>query len=218
MSIASSGGLPNNAYGIPVAALVSPVNGAIASSLGAPGIPGVSAVETESQKPTYSYATSGFTVASTPSDILTIAGSASVTARIKRIAISGTSTAPGTMVFALTRRSTANSGGTSTSPTILKHDISSPAAASVVQLYTANTTTLGTTTGIVHNARVLTASTVGVTTSGRSVVWDFTNRNEEALVLRGAADIIAINGGGATVPGSGSFDFDILWTEEPAGV
>lgn len=218
MTITTTGGLPNNAYGANIGSIVSPVTGGIAVQLSAPGAPGINAVETESQKATYAYATASFTLAATPTDILTLAGSASVVTRIKRISVFGISTAPGTLPISIVRRSTANSGGTSTSPTIMKHDISSATASTVVQLYTANTTTLGTTTGIIHNGRIVTASTVGVTTSGQALVWDFTVRNDEALVLRGAADIIAINGNGATVPGGGSFDLDVEFTEEPIGV
>lgn len=208
---------PINTYG-GIYSNLSPVSGQAANQLGAPGAPGIDAVETETQKATYAYATASLTVAATPTDILTIAGSASVVTRVKRIAVYGISTAPGTLPIALIRRSAANVGGTSTSPTVLKHDINDATASSTVQLYTANATTLGATTGTIHNGILVTGSTVGVTTSGQFLVWDFTTRNDKALVLRGATDVLAINGNGATVPGGGSFTFDIEFTEEPVGV
>jgi hypothetical protein len=169
------------------------------------------AVSTEGVRATYCYASQANTPAATPTDIFKIAGSATKTIRITRIAIGGIAGTAGYLKIALVRRSTAGSGGTATNPAALKHDTSDPAATATLTLYTANPT-VGTAVGTLHNARVFLPL---VTATGSApLVWDFTQRNEEGIVLRGTTDILAINGVGDTVPSSGVLDIDVTWIEE----
>ena len=169
------------------------------------------AISTEGVRATYSYSSQANTPAATPTDIFKIAGSATKTIRITRIAIGGIAGTAGWLKIALVRRSTAGSGGTATNPTAMKHDTNDPAATATLTLYTANPT-VGTAVGTLHASRVfLPLVTV---TSAPQTVWEFTHRNEEGIVLRGTTDILCINGVGDTVPASGVLDIDVTWIEE----
>ncbi len=170
-------------------------------------------VATEGVRATYSYASQANTPAASPTDIFKIAGSATKVIRITRISIGGIATTAGYLKIALVRRSTAGSGGTATNPAALKHDTSDAAASATLTLYTANPT-VGTAVGTLHASRVFLPL---VTATGSApLVWDFTNRNEEAIVLRGTTDILAINGVADTVPAGGVLDIDVTWIEEAA--
>src|SRR6267143_1654293 len=68
-------------------------------------------------KPTYSAAIVGMSPATLATDIFTITGSATKTIRISHIEITATATLNGGATFLLVKRSTANSGGVSSSPT-----------------------------------------------------------------------------------------------------
>lgn len=168
------------------------------------------AVSMEGVRSTYSYASFANTPAATPTDILTLTGSASKTIRVTRIAIGGIAGTAGYLKIAVLRRSTANSAGTSTAPTAMKHDTNSDAASGVLALYTANPTT-GTLVGVLHAGRVFLPLVTA--TGSYQWVWE-AGRDEQAIVLRGATDILAINGQGDTVPASGVLDLDITWVEE----
>jgi hypothetical protein len=62
--------------------------------------------------PSFAVAGVGITPAATPTDLLTITGSATRTVHIRRITVSGLATTAGTMDVSLVRRSTADAGGT----------------------------------------------------------------------------------------------------------
>lgn len=168
-------------------------------------------VSSDGNKATYRYASLGNTPAATPTDVLTITGSVTKTVRIKRIAVSGLATTAGQMPVTLIRRSAANTGGTSTAPTPIKHDTNDAAGTAALALYSANPTTLGTTVGNLGAKRLF----LNVSTAQEDqVVWDFSTRQDKALVLRGTSDILAINLGGATVPTGGVLDFEIEYEED----
>lgn len=174
-----------------------------------PGGSAVLAVGTESTKATYRLA--GFvTPAATPTDVITITGSGTKTVRIVSITIAPVATAAGTVDVLLIRRSSANSGGTSSTPTIGKSDINDGNATAVGTVYTANAATLGTTVSNV-GARKANFTTSGSLTPAQ---WFFSDKNDKAVVLRGTTDILAINGNGDTLLTGEAWAYDIVWTEE----
>lgn len=177
----------------------------------APGSLGAALVSSDGAKATYRYASLGNTPAATPTDILTLAGSATKTVRVKTVKVSGLATTAGQMPVALVRRSAANTAGTLTNPAAVKHDINDAAATAVVALYTANATGLGTAVGNVGAKRLFLNLSTG---QEDQAVWDFSTRQDKALVLRGVSDILAINLGGAAVPAGGVLDFEIEWEED----
>lgn len=174
----------------------------------ASGTTGVTAVNTEGTKATYSLA-GAVTLAATPSDVVILNGSGTKTVRVTRVEVSIAATAAGIVDIVLIKRSAANTGGTATTPTPIPHDSSDSAATAVVSVYTANPTP-GASVGNIRWTKV------GV--SGADVEntfsWDFTRNNDKALVLRGTAQGLAINLNGVALLTGEVFSYSIEWTEE----
>jgi len=90
--------------------------------------------------PTFFAASTAFTPGATPQDVFTITGSATKNIHILQIAISTTQTTPGYNVWFLAKRSTANSGGTSSSIAPIAANSNKNSATATVRQYTANPT------------------------------------------------------------------------------
>jgi hypothetical protein len=165
---------------------------------------------------TYKYSSLGNVPAATPTDVLTISGSATKTVRVAKIVVGGLMTATGGQLNPLiVRRSAANTGGTSTTPAILPRDTNNSAATAVVTLYTANPASLGTTVGTLDSCRLVLEPN-GSTTVPDICAFTYGVNNDQMIALRGVTDILAINFAGAALPGAGSvLDFDVEFTEEP---
>src|SRR6266480_1613673 len=116
------------------AAFLRPLDAQISTPSGALG------VSTESTQATYRCA--GFvTPGAAPTDIITLAGSGTKTIHVTQVRITIESTTSGVADVLLVRRSSAASGGTSTTPTIAKLATANAAATAVCTVYTANPTT-----------------------------------------------------------------------------
>lgn len=150
-----------------------------------------------------------FTVAASPTDIFTLTGSATKTIRVVRLTINGTNTGNTNIVTAVTKRSTANSGGTSTTPAAVPLDSNSAAGTAVARAYTANPT-LGTAVG---DIRIDSAffPTLASSNAGTDVIYEFW---DAAPILRGTAEVLAINLKGTAITGTTVVAIDVTWTEE----
>lgn len=156
----------------------------------------------------YVYSVLGATPAATPTDIVTLSGSATRLVRVRKIVLSGFATAAGTLAISLLRRSTAHSGGTSTTPAITQLDTRDPAPTAVARLFTANPT-VGTLVSPFQSFRL----NMGVAAAvGAPITLDLLET--EGFVLNGTSEFLAINGNGGTVPTAGVLDIAIYWTEE----
>jgi hypothetical protein len=171
---------------------------------------GITAVNSEGSKTTYSAGITGFTPAATPTDFFQITGSATKTVRLLRVSISGFATAAISEDVQLLKRSTASTGGTPTAATIVPHDSNNAAGTAVVNSFAANPSPLGTLTGLVRAAKL----NLGATGAAGSIVWDFTTRNGQGLVLRAVAQSLNLNWNGAAVPAGTLLDIDVEFTEE----
>lgn len=159
---------------------------------------------------TYSAAITGLTTALLATDIVTIIGGATTVVRITGIGISANGSAGANANLALIKRSTANTGGTSTTPAAVPYDSNDAAATAVFRAYTVNPTVLGTVVGTVRTVEQFIS---GVVTAGSGVVeWEFGVRPAKPIVLRGVAQTLAVNLAGVTVTG-GSYNVWIEWTE-----
>lgn len=170
-------------------------------------------VDAQTQRATYSAATIAFTAAATPTDIFAINGSATKIIRVTRIEIIATQTTAGYVAVQLLKRSTANTGGTSTFLTAVPHDSGSPGFTASIQSYTVNPTALG---AVVGSAVRTTLLWTPATTAIGSIpfVWDFSGaRGIQPIVLRGAAQQLSINLNSVTHAGN-SFTISIEWTED----
>jgi hypothetical protein len=168
-----------------------------------------------SKSATYSAAKVGLVPASSPTDIFTITGSATKIVRVTRIAITATTTSatPAAIDCLLVKRSTANSGGTSTgSPTPVPHDSTNAAATATILAYTVNPTTGDIVGTALRNEKLMqqlaTLTATDFPGPGK-LVWEF----PRPIVLRGIAEVLAVNLNGVSVTGTASFDIDAEWTE-----
>ena len=162
---------------------------------------------------TYSAVIKNLTLAATPTDIFTLTGAAGVVTRITHADCSANSTAAGTIDLVALTRSTANTAGTATAAS--PHDPSQPSALATAQSYTANPTP-GTLAGTLRAGKL--AVPVAATGAIMQILgWDFGGASRNAvneIVLRSASQVFALNGNGATLPGTVSAHCNIEWTEE----
>lgn len=168
------------------------------------------AAPTDGVKSTYSATVLNLVTAASATNIFTIQGSGTKTIRIIRILVSGIQTTSGNMSVILRKQSTADSGGTSTSPTAVPHDSASTAATASIFAYTANPT-MGGLVGTVISKRLTFPSAATAFDPPADV---FTaDLPGQALVLRGAAQGLAVSFNGVTLTG-GSVNVTMTWTEE----
>jgi hypothetical protein len=170
-------------------------------------------VSTNSPKPTFRYTAIDITPVATATDVLVLKGSATKIVRVTRASILGSATGASIYDLYLTKRTTANTGGTSTAPTATPSDTLDEAATATLALYTANPSALGTGT-LLEGTKVYLPA--GSAPAGAGAIRDiiFGNRNDKAPVLRGVNESIAFNFAGATVPAGASIYMHIEWTED----
>lgn len=166
---------------------------------------------TDGTKTTYSAAINALASAATATDIFTIKGSGTKTIRVLRIEISSTQTLAATANVLLIKRSAANTGGTSTTPTGVPHDSGNAAATAVVNAYTANPSGLGAAVGTVRTIRIDVPATGSL--GSTPIQWNFGDLPGQCIVLRGTAELLAVNLNSVTL-GGGTFDISVMWTEE----
>jgi len=170
----------------------------------------------DSLKTTYSASVHNFTAATLATDIFTITGSATKIVSIRYIYVSMKQTTAAMQAIEILRRSTANTGGTSTTQTNMKYDQNDAAATATVLSYTANPT-LGTLVGRLASKQLYSSGLIpannGQFAPGNYVEFAYKDATIKPLMLRGTSDIIAINFGAVTAAGN-SFDIFVEWTEE----
>lgn len=167
-------------------------------------------VSTEGRKQTYG-AITGVALVASATDVFAITGSASKTVGVNRVQCAGVATAANATPIALVKRSTANTGGTSSAVTASAYDANNAAPTATLLAYTANPT-VGTAVGFLRYQLLsfTTAATPAVPVV--PVIWDFTTRNTQPIILRGTGQVIAVSMAGVTVAG-GNLTCDIEFTE-----
>jgi hypothetical protein len=169
---------------------------------------GAQYVDVEGKKPTYSYApAAAVTPAATATDVVVLTGSASKTIRVIRACLDASAGTPGPLTFALTKHTTADTGGTSTAGAATQHDSNDPAPSGTVALYSANPT-VGTATTI--QSGVIWATGAGVKDWR---CFTFGDIADEKIVLRGVAQQFAITHLGTAIPGTAAVHYKIEWSE-----
>ncbi len=158
----------------------------------------------------YSVVSIGLVPSATATDLFTVTGSASKEVHITRIIVSCTQTTAGAIDLVLLGRSTADTLGTSTSPTIKKHDTQNAAATATVNAYTANPT-VGTLDANIRSYKLSCLAT-STATPQDIVIENFVGRGQD-VVLRGTGQVFVISLNSQTVTG-GSFDISIEWYEK----
>ena len=175
----------------------------------------LNAVFTAGQRVTYAAVKQGLATAASATDIAVLTGAAGKVVRVTRVEVSGIATTILETSVQLLVRTTADTGGTSTgSPSAFPYDQNSPAAAASVLTYTANPTVNDGTNRLVASQKVLfnLAAPAAASESTRAI-FDFGNRPAGEIILRGAAQQLAVNLNGVTVAGP-SIDIKYEWTED----
>lgn len=209
--------LQTGTAGVPAPAAVT-VQGFLTGGTPVPTIPTapvnntyIGNVNTEGTKATYSFGVAGLVPTAAATDIACITGSGTKTIRITRISVAGIATAASAADVLLLRRSTANSGGTSSAPALVPNDVNNAAATATALTYTANPTT-GTLVGNVRAQKTTLSTGAGAIPIVPSI-WDFTTNNSQGEVLRGTTQSLCVNWNGQTITGN-SLDLDAQFTEE----
>lgn len=166
------------------------------------------------RRATYSAAITALAPAASATDFFSLTGSATKTVQVNRAACSGISTAAATATVAALMRSTANSAGTSTAPTAVRHDSADPAATATPLAYTANPT-LGTLVGIIRSGSLTTVTAATTALPATPLIWEFNSgRASGSVTLRGIAQVFALNGNAASFTSGAALNCSIEWTEE----
>jgi hypothetical protein len=167
--------------------------------------------DASTMKPTYS-ATSAFSpTATAATDVCILNGSATKTIKVRRIYFNALATTAVSDPIAIIKRSTANSGGTSVGLSEIALDSTSAAASAAALTYTANPT-VGTAVGTIADPYF---SIGNLTTGGAQAFPSQLLFGElgSPIVLRGAAQSVAVNLNAASFPGIvASCTFE--WTED----
>ena len=195
----------------------------------APGVnsnfPVTWALPNDSPKRTYSQAMANLVVASSPTTYWQLCGSATSTVRVTRITIGGRQTTAAHADFQLLKTSTAATGGTiasgqpfaSAAVVGVPYDTGTAAGTALVTAWTANPTVgtpVVTSAGWVWAGQIFLGN-LTTTQSNAQTVWNAGDHPGSAIVLRGAAQCLAISSAVGTGPGSGNLmDITEEWTEE----
>lgn len=161
-----------------------------------------------SRKATYVCATPKFTPIASATDIWQMYGSASKTIKILKLEVMYSASSASYSDFFVIKRSTANSGGTATTPTICPLDSAFAAATGVVKYYASGSNpTTGTTVSNVAAAALAPIYIAGTTTGvmGNAYHVLYSADTGGALVLRGTGEGIVVNLNGATLGGTGPY-------------
>lgn len=168
-------------------------------------------ISTSENKATYSANIINLTAQAVASDIFTITGSATKIVKIHKITVTAVRTAGGAINMTFLKRSTANTGGTSTIVTSVSHNSTNAAATAVIRAYTANPTT-GALVGSFHSYFYF-IGTTGLNSANVIYDYDFDVQNGQPITLIGTNEVFAVNLGNQTVAGN-FFDITIVFTEE----
>lgn len=167
-------------------------------------------VNTESSKATYSAVVANYTPAATATDMVVLTGAAGKTVTLTTVRVNGAATVSTFADVYLYKRTTLDTGGTSTSTAIGQHDSQDPAPSCVVKQYSANPSSLG--TGVALRSEHISFSAAA---SGNLVTdWVFAARGAKAPKLNSATESFALNFNGNAVPGGANLHMTIEWTEE----
>jgi len=171
-------------------------------------------------KTTYSAGFTGLAPAASATDVVCLAGSATRTVKITKIEIGGTAGTLVTLPVLLTKKATADSGGTAASTTanpantITSLDSTFPTATAVPISYTANPTINA--AGTILSAKTLTLPVTSAGVASIPTTWNFGAGNSNLLspiVLRGVAQQVCLNFSTISVS-SGLLVGTLEWTEE----
>ncbi len=169
-------------------------------------------VTEECLKPTYRSGGAGLTLYSTAAAVLLeIQGSATKTARVKKIVLWGQAATKFYTEIEMLRSTGLSGSGSPNVASIGVHDVSDPVATAVVNYYT-GAATYGTGHALM-GARYMGVMAPAATNIALPIVWDFCTNNDKPLILRGTGDVIQLYNTILTL-GTATFGFEVEWEED----
>lgn len=172
---------------------------------------------------TYRATGTGYAAYATPTDMLTISGSASKTVIITALNIAPSATAATVGTFYWIKRSAANTGGTAAAQTAVPFDSADAPASAVVNLYSVIPSGLGAAVGNVGIAVAsINAATgvpaaygyIGSTANGVPASPTMVIDLRKPITLR-AGEFLALNYNGAALPAGFTSTWSVEWAEVP---
>jgi len=160
---------------------------------------------------TFRATSSAVTPGATPQDVFTISGNSTTNVYVQKMGISTTQTTAGINAWFVAKRSTANTGGTSASVTVVPLNANYSAHATVLQ-YTANPTA-GTLIGNLWGGFVEAPAPATAGIGNLIVEVDFQSMLGQPLALLSTADVLAWNFNGAALPTGLSVIAYVQWVE-----
>lgn len=165
--------------------------------------------------PVYSACSSVFTPGATPQDVFTITGSATNNILVLRMGITTFQTTAGLNGWRITKRSTANTGGTSSARTNISWVSTQPAPTATVLQYTANPTA-GTLVGDLFIFSLQSPDITGGNAGVPSLEgFNFETLTGNPIALLSVNEVLAFNFNGAALPAGLSVSAFVQWAESP---
>jgi hypothetical protein len=172
-------------------------------------------------KTTYAAAGVGLALAATPTNIVTLTGSATKIVRLLRFGLSLKCTALGTSLLDVLfqKFSSALTGGTPVALTMTPLDSNNAAATALAQNWTANSTGGGTLVGNIMTSHIMPQFSGALTATDfpqqqlPQIVWNFDGAIQSPT-LRSATQVLSINLNGGTLVATTTYDVFVVWTEE----
>lgn len=163
------------------------------------------------QRPTFS-AGATFTFPQTGAgDAACLVGSATKTVRVTKIRVSGTDATAQSAVMNTVKRTVANTGGTSTQPSIGSFDSGNSAGTAVMNAYTAVPTPGA---GVTIGSDVINLLATTTATSIVERAFNPQNQLNQQLTLRGVAQSLCVNFPNALTTAAASLSVTFEWTEQ----
>jgi len=156
-----------------------------------------------------SYVASKSFAGSSTTDNAVLPGNASDTVLVERVTVSCTQTTAGNVTVSLVKRSAADTGGTSAAITAVPDDSNYSAASSAPLSYTGTGPTVGTPVGNVDTYQLGCNATA---TAAPNDVY-ILDRRLKPIVLRGTAQQLAVNFGGAITGGNLTVTYEWIETK-----
>jgi hypothetical protein len=162
---------------------------------------------------TYMAASSAFDPGATPQDVFTITGNATTNVYVLKMGISSVQTTAGISNWFVTKRSAANTGGTSAAVTAVPVASGEPAAAATVLQYTAVATGVGAAVGNVWAGHKPSLDVAATGMGLQTLEINFQSVLGQPIALLSAAEVLSWNFNGAAKPAGLSVLAWVLWAE-----
>ena len=167
----------------------------------------------QSNTPSYCIQVADYTPAALATDVITISGSATKTIEITSIRVSAASTNGGIVDLYFYKRTTLDTGGTSTVPVAVPYNSTNAAATAGLKAYSVNPSALGT-GQLIRGFHYYLGSKSTNASPPLDLDIDFGTRGTQPLILNGVNESLCFGLNGQTLPAGFDFYLMIEWTEQ----